>query len=301
MNAPTDAVTDKVENKVETSEVKAEKKSAADERIAQLEEQLARAISALESAATQQQAPPPNQGPAAPTFDFQGTPMQGEPGEKPRNMMTLAELRDYPGILYVKHNDPVRQFSCHQALGEHRVDFDLAPAGRPDAIGIMPKLALEIRGIQRAWKRGVITISTDKAMEREIDLAMDLHGSYQQETLAALQAPLEKSNNEKDIITRPCLRCGRWGKDQYGQRTAAIEGGKAMQTWADYKAGIPPLCAAHAHEEHLWVGTLVKDQQTGNQDWQYGSMVVGETRPGVPTQDPYTGPLPDAHMNRYYQ
>jgi len=262
--------------------------SAADERIALLEAKLAEQQAFIDEMRSRSAAPvEPAVAPAPPK----------------RTMMSLRELRKYDGELYVKHNDPHRQFSCHQALGEKRVDFDLGPAGRPDAMCMLPKLALEIRGIQRAWMRGTITISTDNEMQDEIEMMMAQHASYADETLAALRAPLQPSNNEKDIVTRPCLRCGRWGRDERGMPTLGIEGGQSMMTYADYKGGRPPLCEAHQHEEHLWVGSLVTNPQTGEQGWQFGSMVVGETQPGVPQQRPYQqgAPITPQAMQQYYQ
>lgn len=278
MNAPTDTPTDKV---------------AADEKIANLESQLAEAMSFI----NQMKASGVGAPAAAPDV------VMAAP-EKPRTVMNLRELRQYEGTLYVKHNDPQRQFSCHQALGEHRVDFDLGPAGRGDDVAILPKLALEIRGIQRAWKRKTITISKEEDMDEEIDLMMATHGSYAESVLAELQVQVTPSNNERDILTRPCLRCGRWGRDQYGQSTPVVEGGSSMMTYADYKGGRPPLCTAHQHEEHLWVASLITNPSTGQQDWAYNPMVVGETQPGIPPQQqqqPYTGAITPQHMQQYYQ
>jgi hypothetical protein len=275
MNAPTDT---------------AEQKSAADERIATLEAQLAEAMEFINAQKANQGAP----------VAAMATPVQ----EKPRTVMNLRELRQYEGTLYVQHNDPQRQFSCHQALGEHRVDFDLGPAGRGDDVGILPKLALEIRGIQRAWKRGVITISKEEDMDEQIDLMMQTHGSYAEDVLASLQVQVTPSNNERDIVTQPCVRCGRWGRDQYGATTPVVEGGKSMMTYADYKGGRPPLCEAHVNEEHLWVGTLITNPQTGQQGWEFQSRIVGETRPGVPVQQgqqPHVGPITPQHMQQFYQ
>lgn len=274
MNVPTDTV----------QKTESVKKDAAEERIAELEAKLAQAMDAIGAL----------QSASAPVIDTQPV------AEQPRNAMTLKDLRKYDGTLYIKHNDPQRQFSCHQALGEHRVDFDLGPAGRGDDIGIMPKLALEIRGIQRAWKRGMITISTDEGMEHEIDLMMNSHMSYAEETMAALQVQVMPSNNERDIVTKPCLRCGRYTRDQTGAVTPVVDGGKSMMTYGEYKAGRPPLCEMHQHEEHTWVGTLVTNPESGIQDWQFGSMIVGETQPGVPQQQPYTGPITPQHMQRSY-
>lgn len=276
MNAPTD-----------TAEAKTAQKDSADERIAELEAKLAEM---REMFVASQAAPA-----AEPIYE--GTPVQEE---KPRTTMTLRELRKYDGQLYVEHNDPQRQFSCHQAIGEHRVDFDLGPAGRPDAVGILPKLALEIRGIQRAWMRRTITISTDESMEEKIDLLMRQHASYSEETLAALQAPLQPSNNVRDLITRPCLRCGRFTRDQTGATSIVIQGGKSIMSYGDYKAGRAPLCDAHVNEEHLWVGTLIKDPQSGAQDWKFSSIVVGENQPGVPQQSLYTGPIMPQGMQQQF-
>jgi len=53
----------------------------------------------------------------------------------------------------------------------------------------------------------------------------------------------------------------------------------------------------------LWVGSLVTNPQTGEQGWQFGSMVVGDVQPGVPQQRPYQqgAPITPQAMQQYYQ
>ena len=251
------------------------KADAADERIANLEAQLAEALQAIGTLTAASQ--------PAPHVE---TPEEAFAREvKDRKTVTLQQMRQYDGTLYVKHNDPLRQFSCHQRIGEARVDFDLGPAGHPESIGIIPKLALEIRGVQRAWKRGLITISTDESMEQEIDLMMNQHAMMTEQQIANLTAPLQPSNSEKDIVTKPCLHCGRYGRDETGAPTLGIEGGQVFQRYADYMSGTPPLCAAHEHLSNLYVGTLTTDPTTGIQDWRFQKSAVGQTLPGLPPVD----------------
>jgi uncharacterized coiled-coil protein SlyX len=266
------------------------KSDAADERIAQLEAQLAAAMNAIDTLSAQvvgTQAPPTG-GQELVERSIQQVTKEEEP---PRTTMTLQELRKYEGTLYVKHNDPMRQFSCHQRLGDgqtgvdRRVDFDLGPAGHPESVGILPKLALEIRGVQRAWKRGIITISKDEDMEHEIDLLMNQHAQMAEAQIEQLLAPLAASNTEKDIVTKPCLVCGRWARDETGAQTLGIEGGQVFQRYADYMAGTPPMCPAHEHMSHLYVGSLVTDPQTGVQEWKFQKSAVGQTVAGLPSVD----------------
>lgn len=257
---------------------------AADERIAQLEAQLAQAMEAIGSMQTALTPPEPVE-----------TPEQAFAREvKSRNTMTLQQLRKYDGTLYVKHNDPKRQFSCHQRIGEARVDFDLGPAGHPECIGIIPKLALEIRGVQRAWKRGLITISTDEAMEHEIDLMMNRHAEMQEAQLDQLTAVLQPSNSEKDIVTKPCLACGHYAHDETGAQTLGIVGGQVFQRYSDYMSGTPPLCAAHEHMSQMYVGTLVTDPATGIQDWKFNKSAVGQTVAGLPPVEGATQDRPQS-------
>ena len=61
-------------------------------------------------------------------------------------MMTLPELRKFEGQLFVMNNTP-NFMTFHEALGDKRVDFELQPAGEPDSIGFLPKLALDMRGL----------------------------------------------------------------------------------------------------------------------------------------------------------
>lgn len=258
---------------VSTEPRHAKNDNAADERIAQLEAQLQEMREMMQNQQVAVTAPVE-------------TPEQAHAREvKSRTTMTLHELREYDGTLYVKHNDPQRQFSCHQRIGEARVDFDLGPAGHPESIGIIPKLALEIRGVQRAWKRGTINISTDAAMENEIDLMMNRHLEMSDAQIDALRAPLQASNSEKDIITKPCLVCGSYAHDETGAQTLGIQGGQVFQRYSDYMSGTPPLCQNHEHMSQMYVGSLVSDPLTGVQDWRFSQSAVGQTMAGLPSTD----------------
>jgi hypothetical protein len=231
------------------------KKDAAEARIAELERQLEEAKARVADA--EAKAPIPV---TVSTVDQDEEVLDKEPAPTTVN---LQQLRKYEGTLYIKNNDPQRAFSCHQAIGQHRVDFDLEPAGCSESVTIMPKLALEVRGLLRAWLRGSITISTDEKLEDEMTLLMNKHVRASQARVDSFMTQLTPSATEKDLVEKACLQCGK--RNQFG----AIEGGRVFQTLKMIKEGIPPLCDLHTHLAHLFPGTQITTEN--GQEWMFNS------------------------------
>lgn len=293
---------------VTEQEQKSQKKDAADERIADLETQnadlaaqMAEMKAMLEQALSKPSTPQPDFLDPDPNYV---DPFSGAPAAS-RNktiMMTIRELRAFEGPLYVRNNDPQRQFSCHQQLGEHRVDFDLGPKGniKGDDITFFPKLALEIRGIHRAIFRGAITVSSDEAMEDEIMLAMGQHMHTSEDQLQELLAPLTPGNNARDVVPMPCCECGSYTIDPMtNQPSDVIQGGQVFQSYEEYKTGKPPLCPMHESQSHLWASSMTEDPATGFRDWVFEKVAAGAARPGVqPGRPQFDQGAPRARVRR---
>jgi hypothetical protein len=194
--------------------------------------------------------------------------------EAPKKSWTLPELRKYDGQLFVQNNTPMK-ITFHEKMGDKSVDFELDPAGDPDSIAFLPKLALDMRGLQKLWMRGAITISTDPDMEEQIMLmnaqAVGASDARMQEMLG-IQTP---NANIKDLEEKACLACGR-----RNPQSGVIEQGRVMQTRRQVKDGTPPLCSAHVGQENSFVPRLVSDDK-GDTHWEFDQVQMQASRPGL--------------------
>jgi hypothetical protein len=138
-------------------------------------------------------------------------------------------------------------------------------------------LALEMRGLQKLWLRGTITISTDEGMEDQIALLINQNIQVPQDRLDAIMARgggevgtavLENSASAKSLVEKACLECGR-----FDQRTGVIVSGRVVQSVADDKTGVPPLCTTHAHMATQFIARAISDGE-GNQTWQFDKVTV---------------------------
>lgn len=180
---------------------------------------------------------------------------------------TLHELRTFDGTLYVKNNSPYVQYNIRHKVGTESVDLELSPAGKPDSVAILPKIALELRGLQRAWLRGTISVSTDPDMEDEITLLMNQHVKASEDRLAEVMTAVDNPNTVRELIRKPCLQCGRVNRE------GVIEGGQVTQSASDVKAGVPPLCEIHNNMGHMFVPEQTINAQ-GETEWTFSSVVV---------------------------
>lgn len=187
--------------------------------------------------------------------------------DKSSTPKTLPELRNYEGMLYVRNNSPYIQYNIRTNVGEQKIDIELAPAGKPDSIAILPKAALELRGFQRAWLRGTITVSADPQVEDEITLLMNQHVKASEEQLAGFMSSVDSSNVVRELIEKPCLQCGRVNRE------GVIEGGRVVQSAADAKTGTPPLCEIHNNMGHMFVPEQ-KINDKGETEWTFSPVTV---------------------------
>lgn len=194
-----------------------------------------------------------------------------------KKAMTLPELRKFAkdgGQLFIQNNTPMK-ITFNERLGDKYVNFELDPAGDPDSIAFLPGLALDMRGLQKLWMKGSVTISTDPEMEDQIMLmnaqAVGASDQRMQEMLG-----LQTNNaNAKDLIEKECLSCGR-----RNPQSGVIEQGRVLQTRRQDKDGVPPLCPAHISQERNYVPRLVSNAQ-GETHWEFDQMQILPTNPGL--------------------
>ena len=188
--------------------------------------------------------------------------------------LTLVELRKHDGTLYIKNNTP-HQMSFHQRIGEGVVDFELTPVGTPDSVAHLPKLALEMRGLQKLWMKGSVTVSTDEAMEDHITQLMSQGIAASDEQMANLRGEIVETNTHRDLIEKACLQCG-----QTDPKSGVVTRGRVVQSARDIKEGIAPLCPDHADMAALFPGSLTSDAQ-GNETWTFSSTTITAPRKGA--------------------
>ena len=183
---------------------------------------------------------------------------------------TMQELRKHDGPLYVQNMTHMK-VNVHEDIGEKHVAFELSPAGHPDSIAVMPKLALEVRAIQRMWRQGKLTVSTDEAMEDQISLLMDNAIASSVSARSALTgldaegnpitAQLQGNNRSREMVEKACLECGK--TNTFGE----IIVGRVFQSAAEATRGTPPLCEVHADNVSKWVPRQVLDK--GEESWTF--------------------------------
>jgi len=185
----------------------------------------------------------------------------------PSTPKTLPELRKYDGTLWVRNNSPFKQYNIRTNVGEQKIDIELAPAGKPDSIAMLPKAALELRGFQRAWLRGTITVSADPEIEDEITLLMNQHVKASEDQLASYMGAVDSSNVVRELLEKPCLQCGRINRE------GVIEGGRVVQSAIEARSGTPPLCEIHNNMSHMFVPEQ-KINDNGETEWTFSSVTV---------------------------
>lgn len=191
--------------------------------------------------------------------------------------MALPELRKFAkdgGQLFIQNNTPTK-ITFNERLGDKYVNFELDPAGEPDSLAFLPSLALDMRGLQKLWMKGSVTISTDPDMESQIMLmnaqAVGASDARMQEMLGLQTA----NSNHKDLLEKACLVCGR-----RNPQSGVIEQGRVWQSRREDKDGVPPLCPAHTGQKQNFIPRQVSDNQ-GNAHWEFDQIQMLPTNPGL--------------------
>lgn len=191
---------------------------------------------------------------------------------------TLSELRKHDGTLYVKNNTPFK-VNMHDAIGEKRVAFELNPAGEPESITVLPKLALESAALRRMWLSGKVTVSTDESMEEQITLLMTNGLTGRDERMSNMTGldaegnpitpEVVAGNKGRDMHEKACLECGK--TNQHGE----IVAGRVYQNTIDLNRGVPPLCDLHKDLFAQFVPRQVSVK--GVEHWEFDRMGMAPT------------------------
>jgi len=188
---------------------------------------------------------------------------------------TIHELRTFDGPLFIANNTP-NLVTLRGEVNDKKLDFELYPKGHPDSVMMLPKAALEMRGLQKMWLRGDITVSTDEAFEDQIALLLNQSIRAPQERLDAIMArsgdasevQVQGSASNNAMMEKPCLQCGH-----VDPRSGVIDRGRVIQTLHDVKEGVPPLCGTHAEMATQFTPRPVTDA-AGNQTWEFDKVTI---------------------------
>jgi hypothetical protein len=178
---------------------------------------------------------------------------------------TLPKLREFDGQLFVQNNTPA-YITFREKIGDKSVDFELEPAGEPDSITFLPKLALDMRGLQKLWMKGSITISTDPEMEDQIMLANAQAVGVSEARMREIMGKQTENENNKDLEEKKCLECG-----VADRTTGVITRGRVLQPRRQVKDGVPPLCPEHQGLKNNFVPRLVQ-AANGEDHWEFDKM-----------------------------
>lgn len=184
---------------------------------------------------------------------------------------TLPELRRFDGQLFVTNNTPAL-ITFRDQRGDKVVDFELDPAGEPDSVAFLPKDALDMRGLQKLWMKGAITISTDPDMEDQIMLMNARAVGASDERMQSMLGLQTSNNSSRDLEERACLACGR-----RNPTSGVIEQGRVLLSRRQVQDGQPPLCPAHTSQEHQFVPRLVSNDK-GETHWEFDQVQVSVTK-----------------------
>lgn len=202
----------------------------------------------------------------APT-DETVTPVD-EPAKK---TMTLPELRKFDGQLFIQ-NSTQAHITFKERLGDQTVDFELQPAGEPDDTAFLPKLALDMRGLQKLWMKGAVSISTDPEMEDQIMLKNAQAVGASEARMREMLGLQTENQNHRDITELACLVCGR-----RNPQSGVIELGRVLHSRRQVKEGTPPLCPTHLDQAIHYVPRLVADAK-GEEHWEFDTIQMGATQ-----------------------
>lgn len=195
--------------------------------------------------------------------------MSAPTNDAPRREMTLPELRKFDGQLFVMNTTP-NKVTFNEKIGDGTVNFELDPVGEPDSITFLPKLALDMRGLQKLWMKGTITISTDPDMEDQIMLLNAQAVGVAEQRMREIMGKQTESGTSRNITENLCVAKVQGGA-QCGVRnpqTLVIERGRVLQNHRQVKDGVVPLCPEHADQANSFVPRLVSDAK-GEEHWVF--------------------------------
>ncbi|AEQ21018.1 conserved hypothetical protein [Rhodococcus phage E3] len=154
--------------------------------------------------------------------------------------LTISQLRTTQDTLFAQNNGPTI-ITC--TVGT--LDFQLEPKGHPGSISVLPKEVATALGFQKVWLKGLVTVTTDPAMEDEItNLVLGQNEAEAKRTSEIIEST-EENSASKDLIVKKCLESGE----------------AVYQSIRDAKSGIPPLAERFQDRAHEWIATQVSSTE----------------------------------------
>lgn len=158
--------------------------------------------------------------------------------------LKLKDLREMDETLFVRNEGPTA-LTCN-SLDKSRPPFILGPKGSDDSVQVLPKAVANEPGFQRAWMRGIVTISDDANLENELILQAEQRVVNQAQAVAGLGATIEQPASARTMVPGKCL----------------VSGETVFQTEKEVKEQVPPLAERFKDQTSEWIPTeTMKDGQ----------------------------------------
>lgn len=174
-----------------------------------------------------------------------------------RGMIKPSDLRmwDEKVPLYVRNNSLFAITHDDKRGGE----LSLKHKGSGEESAVLPLEVARHPGFQKIWRRGMVSVSDDPAMEHELLLMELREEELRKQKLAEVLGVMETNPAEKDIVESKCVHCG--------DRIFI----PASQT---KRNDIPPLCADHLDMAPIFTIERYRDAATGEEATRWISMTM---------------------------
>jgi hypothetical protein len=170
-----------------------------------------------------------------------------------------ADLRDYTGTLYIANR-------CGMTISfdnDKGTIFTLPAKGREDSIQVLPLDAARDPGLQKMWRRGEISVSTDPAIEEELTLMEQRAIQERDREHDELVAVMDTPPSENDLVPAQCLHCQKTTFVSSKSRDANDE---------------PILCEDHKDLKSFFVPEPFMDEADGTERTRWVSTTVNTKR-----------------------
>ena len=174
-----------------------------------------------------------------------------------RGIIKPADLRTWNENipLYVRNNSLYAITHDDKRGGE----LSLKHKGSGEESAVLPLEVARHPGFQKIWRRGMVSVSDDPAMEHELLLMELREEELRKQKLAEVLGVMEANPADKDIIESKCVHCGE----------------KIFVPASQTKRNdIPPLCADHLDMAPIFTIERYRDASTGEEATRWVSMTM---------------------------
>jgi hypothetical protein len=119
-----------------------------------------------------------------------------------------------------------------------------------------------MRGLQKLWMKGAVSISSDPDMEDQIMLLNAKAVGASEARMREIMGLQTENASHRDLEEKLCLVCGR-----RNPVSGVIERGRVMHSRRQTKEGTPPLCPEHLDQARNYVPRLVSEK--GEDHWEF--------------------------------